>query len=413
MKILIVNFSDIKGGAARAANRLYKSLINEGIDAKMLVLAKQSNDKNTIGTKTNLQKRLVQFYGLINSLPLKNYKITSPFSPSFSSSLKIVKKINKLNPDIVHLHWINAGMLRIEDFLKIKAPIVWSLHDMWALTGGCHYSGECVAYKESCGKCPILQSKNENDISNKQFKRKQKVFSRISNITIVGLSKWLEKNAKASMLFKEKDIFNLPNPIDTNVFKPYSKITSRKLLGLPIDKKLVLFCSMSATSHVRKGFTQLADALKEITNENLELLVLGSDKPDKPHEFGFKTHYFGHVNDDTNLVGLYNAADVIVVPSLQENLPNVIMEGLSSGIPVVAFAIGGNSDMIEHKKNGYLAIPYKTDDLARGINWVINHNDYFNLSMYAREKVLNNFDSKIVANKYIVLYSNILKKSKT
>lgn len=410
MKILIVNFSDLQGGAARAASRLHISLLNENIDSKMFVSLKNGDNFKVLTQQSNSQKLLVKFKAIFNTFPLKRYKKPALFSPSFTPSLGVVKAINKLNPDIVHLHWVNAGMLRIEDLNKIKAPIVWSLHDMWAFTGGCHYSGDCSGYMKNCGKCPVLNSSAENDISRKIFKRKEKTFSKLSDITIVGLSKWLEESAKLSSLLKDKNIINLPNPIDIHIFKPFDKACARELWKLPKDKKLVLFGSMSATSDVRKGFIELSNALKELDNDNVELLIFGSSKPKNPYQFGFKTHYLGQLNDDISLVTLYNVADVMVVPSLQENLSNVIMESLACGTPVVAFNIGGNSDMIDHQKNGYLAKPYLATDLANGINWVINNNTANEVSQKAREKVIENFSNAVVAKKYIQLYTEILKK---
>ena len=408
MKILIVNFSDSSGGAARAASRLHQSLLNINVDSKMFVLMKNTDSYLVHGSKTNIEKVFAKLKALINPFPLRKYKKTGPFSPSFSLSFNLVKRINEFKPDIVHLHWVNAGMLRVEDLKKIEAPIVWSLHDMWPFTGGCHYSDNCKAYELSCGKCPVLNSTRSNDISKKLFRRKQKEFKSIENMTIVGLSKWLEQCAKSSTLFKDKKVVNLPNPIDTTVFKPFDKEKARELWNLPLDKNLVLFGAMSATSDSRKGFKELMSALKGIKSKNIELLIFGSAKPEISYNFGFKTHYLGQLYDDASLVMLYNLADVMVVPSLQENLSNVIVESLSCGTPVVGFNIGGNSDLINHQENGYLAEPLNVEDLAKGIDWVIENKNYVNVCEEAREKVVNNFDSNDVAKDYVTLYTEIL-----
>lgn len=411
MKILIVNFSDISGGAARAANRLHNSLLSVNVESNMLVLQRKSNDKTIIGPKTIFNKLLAKTQSILNTFPLKNHKKDILFSASFSPSFNLASKINAINPDIVHLHWINAGMLKIEDFTKINAPIVWSLHDMWAFTGGCHYAGDCVAYKNSCGTCPVLESEKENDLSKKIFKRKQHVFSQIPRLTIIGLSKWLESCAKSSTLFKHKEVINLPNPIDVRVFKPFNKEKAREYFCLPNNKKLILFGSMSASSDVRKGFNELKQALRLLKTDNVEFLVFGNDIHQyNNQDFGFKTHYLGQLDNDSSLIKLYSTADVMVVPSLQENLSNVIMESLACGTPVVAFNIGGNSDMIDHKNNGYLAKPYIANDLASGINWVINNNIDNEVSKKARKKTVENFSNPIVAKKYIQLYTQILKK---
>jgi glycosyltransferase involved in cell wall biosynthesis len=346
----------------------------------------------------------------LDSIPVLFYKQRTKtlFSPSWLPLGRIVDKINTINPDIVHLHWICGGMMRIEDIPKIKAPIVWSLHDNWAFTGGCHIMWSCEKYKQSCGACPVLGSQKEFDLSRRVFNRKKKAFSK-KDIVIVGLSKWLYECSKNSILLQHKKHVNIPNPIDTNVFKPLDKNHSRSLWNLPQNKKLILFGAMSATSDINKGFKELKDALHRLDKkDNIELVVFGSSKPQNAPDFGFKTHYLGHLYDDVSLVTLYSAVDVMVVPSLQENLSNAVMESLACATPVVAFDVGGNGDMIVHKENGYLAKPFEATDLKNGIEWVLNAPNYQKLSQNAREKVVREFDSKIVAKKYIDLYREIL-----
>ena len=410
MKILIVNTLDIQGGAARAAYRLYKSLLDADVDSQMLVMNKSSDDFMVLVQEKKTTKYFNKLRPVIESLPVRFYKERTKtlFSPSWFGFSSIVDKINEINPDIVHLHWICGGMIKIEDLKKIKAPIVWSLHDMWAFTGGCHYDEECKGYEKECGKCKVLGSDKENDLSRKVFNRKQKIFLQIENMTIVGLSKWLNNCSKNSTLLKDKNHINLPNPIDTKIFKPFDKEKARELWSLPKDKKLVLFGAMGATSDLRKGFDELSQALHKLEDKNIEFVVFGSSKPENAPDLGFRTHYLGSLADDVSLVTLYSAVDVMIVPSLQENLSNAIMESLACGIPVVGFDIGGNSDMIEHQINGYLAKPFDASDLAHGIEWILNNENYDELCKNAREKVLREFDSEVVAKKYIELYADIL-----
>jgi len=413
MKILHINTSDIQGGAARAAYRLHRSLLETGIDSKMLVQNKKSDDYTVVSLVNNkFQKGLNLLIPFIDQIPVKFYKNKTKtlFSPAWIGSSNIINKINEINPDIVHLHWICGGMIKIEDLVKINKPIVWSLHDNWAFTGGCHIKWECEKYKNSCGACPRLGSNKENDLSKWVWKRKKKTFSKMDNLTIIGLSKWVMNVSKESSLLKDKKHINLPNPIDTNVFKPFNKEKSRELWNLPKDKKLILFGAISATSDINKGFKELSEALKILNLKNIEFVVFGSGKPQNAPDFKFKTHYVGHLHDDVSLVTLYSAVDVMIVPSLQENLSNAIMESLSCATPVVAFNVGGNSDMIGHKINGYLAKPFESQDLANGIEWILNLNEkeYNQLCKNAREKVLKEFDSKVVAKKYIELYEEIL-----
>jgi glycosyltransferase involved in cell wall biosynthesis len=427
MKILIINTNDISGGAARAAFRLHDALLKNNIDSQMLVADKKS-DVNSIITLPNknmpekIWNKLDKVIRIaFDKLLLARYKKTISkkfglFSPQIITNKKLVKTINEIHPDIVHLHWICFNFLSIADIAKINAPIVWSLHDMWAFTGGCHYVVEagnimCDKYTQNCGICDFLGNKESKDLSFKVLRRKKKAFTKIKSMTVIGLSKWLQNCAKSSSVFASKRVVNLPNPINTDIFKPMDKFQSRVLWNLPKNKKLILFGAMAATSTPYKGFTELIEALNKINTENVEFVVFGSSKPQNPPQLPCKVHYLGHLHDDARLVSLYSACDVMIIPSKRENLSNAIMESLSCGTLVVCFDIGGNSDMVNHKINGYLAQSFDTFDLAKGIDWVLNNENYDELSKNAREKVVREFDYGIVAKRYINLYEEILRNS--
>lgn len=414
MKILIVNYTDIYGGAGKAAYRLHQSLLEADVNSQMLVMDKRSDDYAILAPESNLEKLFAFFKPRVEQVLIRHkYKNKSQalFSSANISSKNIVKKINSINPDIVHFHWINGAMLKIEDISKIKAPIVWSLHDNWAFTGGCHVMWSCQRYKNSCGSCPILSSNNTKDLSNKVFKRKQKAYQQ-KNMTIVGLSKWLSKTASDSSLLKDKNHINLPNPINTELYRQFDKKLSRQLWNLSNDKKLILFGAMSATSDINKGFIYLSEAISRLNVKDVELIVFGSSKPKNPPQFDFKTHYVGVLNDDISLVTLYSAVDVAVVPSIQEAFGQVACESISCATPVVCFTTTGLIDIIDHKKNGYLAKPFDSYDLANGIEWVLNNENYNDLCKNARAKVLKEFDSKLVAEKYVNLYKEVLNDEK-
>lgn len=406
MKILIVNTSDIEGGAARAAYRLHKALLQNKIDSQMLVQDKSSDDFTVIGPETKIQKGIGKVRPTIDFLPVQKYKNRKKnyFSPSWLGFSGIVDKINNINPDIVHLHWICGGMMTIEDIKKIRSPIIWSLHDNWAFTGGCHVKWECEKYLDSCGNCPALGSNIERDLSKKIWERKQKIFLD-KNMIIIGLSKWLMNISKKSSLLKDKKHINLPNLIDTNIFKPFDRKESRELWKLPTNKKLILFGAVGATSDINKGFKELIESLKIVKSTEIELVIFGSSEPQNAPNFSFKTHYVGKIYDDISLVTLYNAVDVTIVPSLQENLSNVIMESLSCSTPVACFDVGGNSDMVEHQLNGYLARPFDVKDLAYGIDYTLSDSNL--MKENSRKKILENFSYDIVAPKYINLYKEI------
>ena len=410
MKILIVNTSDINGGAARAAYRLHQALLSQQVDSQMLVQSKASDDYRVLAPKSKFKKVFSKLRPTLDELPVRFYKHRTQtlFSPACLPFSDTVKQINAINPDIVHLHWIADGMMRIEDISRIKAPIVWSLHDMWAFTGGCHYDEECAGFRNKCGACEVLGSTKDNDLSAKGYRRKMKVFSSGADLTIVGLSAWMAETAQRSSLLQNIPVVNLPNPINATTFSPLEKQLAKKIFNLPQDKQLVLFGTMGATSDPRKGFKQLCDALKYVDTENTELVIFGSGEPEIPQGFKQKSHYFGQLHDDVSLRVLYSAADVMVVPSLQENLSNAILESLACGTPVVGFDIGGNRDLVNHLNNGYLAEPFDTDDLAVGIEAILNAENYVEFCQNARNKVLQEFDSIVVAKRYIRLYQDVL-----
>jgi len=410
MKILNVSISDIGSGAPQATYRLHKALLVAGVESQMLVQFKISDDFTVIGPITKIQKMIARLRIHLDPLPVYLYKHRKKqlFSPSWLPFSTIVNRINTISPDLVHLHWINGGMMRIEDMVKIKAPIVWSLHDNWGFTGGCHVMLECEKYKVACGACPRLGSSKENDLSRSVFNRKRKTFSKLKNMTVIGLSNWLANCAKESSLFKNNHVICLPNPINTKKFAPLDKIEARKLFNLPEDKKLVLFGAQSATTDINKGFNKLTEALKNINTQNVELVVFGSSQPKQTQNFKQPVNYLGYLYDNHSLRALYSAADVMVVPSIQEAFGQTASESMGCGTPVVAFGATGLLDIVDHRVNGYLAKPFDTNDLAQGIDWVLNAENYSELCKNAQDKVLKEFDSKVVANKYIELYEKIL-----
>ena len=400
----MVNASDIQGGAARAVYRLHRALLVNGIDTQMLVQTKSSNDYTVIGPKTRIDQVVTKLRPFLDGLLAPHSKKSKPilFSPSWLPFSTTINRINEINPDIVHLHWIAGGMMRIEDLVKIKAPIVWSLHDMWAFTDGYHYDATFDYHNN------VLPDEPKTFIQSNVFWRKSKTYQKLNRLTIIGISQWLNKCSKYSKLLGDKPHFNLPNPIDTSTFAPFDKIQARSLLNLKADKKLILFGAVNATNDPRKGFKELSESLEHLS-ASYELVVFGSSEPETSKIFKQKTHYLGRVHDDVTLRLLYSAADVMIVPSLQEAFGQTASESMACGTPVVAFRTTGLLDIVDHLQNGYLAKPFDTFDLSKGIEWVINAANYDQLCQNARKKVLQEFDSHIVSNKYIKLYKDVLK----
>lgn len=413
MKILLLNTYDISGGAAIAAYRLLKGLQQNGVQAQMLVQSKKSDDYSVTGPQIKWKKAFGKLRPIIDSVPVRFYKQRKKII--FSSAIlpdNIFKKMQDINPDIVHLHWIAGGFVKIETLAKINKPIVWTLHDSWAFTGGCHIPFDCKKYIKSCGCCPTLNSNKKNDLSSKIWRRKEKSWKNL-DLTIVTPSSWLGECAKKSSLFSQTRVEVIPNGIVLNRFKPIDKNIARDILCLPKDKRLILFGAMSAIDDQNKGFYLLKEAFNKISskeNKDIELVIFGSSKPKNEEDLGFKTHYLGHLNDEISLALVYSAADVMIVPSIQEAFGQTASESLACGTPVVAFGNTGLSDIVEHQKNGYLAKSFDTGDLAYGIKWVLEDDKRWKkLSENAREKVVNEFDIINVAKRYVDLYKDILK----
>lgn len=410
MKVVIVSTYDNAGGASKSSYRLHNALASNGIDSTLLVQSKYTNDHSVEELGSKLDKKIANVKPFLDYLPVRLYKNRTDtlFSPSFFSSTALMKKINNLNPDIIHLQWVQGGMLNIKDLSKLSAPLVWGLNDMWAFTGGCHYDEECGAYKFNCGNCKVLGSSSRFDLSSAILTKKKKFYSSLKNLTVVGHSKWLANLAAGSAVFSGHNVVNLPTPINTDRFSPQSKELSRTLFNLPANKKLILFGAMGPTSNPRKGFKELSSALDKMETENVELVIFGSGPPKQPLDSRHKIHYISRLNDELSLQLLYSTADVMVVPSLQENLSNIILESMSCGLPVVAFDIGGNGDMISHQSSGYLAKPFDIDDLLQGINWVLSHPNAKILAKEARNAMLKRFSYYKVAQQYKRLYDQIL-----
>jgi len=410
MRTLLINASDGRGGAARAVYRLHQGLGQAGINSTMLVQTKRSADisvigPNLIGWKGVGINYIVRY--MIDKLPLLVYPgyQRTVWSPQWLPN-KTHIKINRLNPDIVHFHWICDGFVPVREVAQIKQPLIWTLHDMWPFTGGCHYTGSCDRYMYECGKCPQLGSAKEKDLSHWVWTRKKKFWADL-DFTVVTPSRWLANCARSSSLFGDKKVEVIPNGLDLQKFKPINRLKAKEDLNLPLDKHLILFGAMKSLKDIRKGFQYLKSAINVLSEDlDFEAIVFGNS--DKDSQLNIPTKYMGNVPDNI-LTKLYSAADVFVAPSVEENLSNTVMESLACGTPCVAFNIGGMSDMIAHKENGYLAKPFDTDDLAEGIEWIVNQDQKGEiLRENSRKYVGKNFDLMSIAQRYIDLYSRML-----
>ncbi|AFY32532.1 glycosyltransferase family 4 protein [Calothrix sp. PCC 7507] len=418
MKVLHISTSDMQGGAARAAYRLHKGLQNINVNSQMLVQEKSSDNRAVFAPEIRLFQGIERAKLTFDALPLKFY--TQRKNTTFSLQWipdRTASKVNQIDPDIINLHWVGAGFMQIESIAKLKRPLVVTLHDMWFFTGGCHVSGECDRYTISCGACPQLHSSQDWDLSRWVWERKAKAWKDL-HPTIVSPSSWIAKCAGNSSLLKNLPIQVIPHGLDTQKYRPINQRVARELLNLPQDKQLILFGAIQATSDSNKGFHLLQSALRDLSKsswqDKLELVIFGASQPNNPTDLGFKTHYLGHINDDLSLAVIYSAADVMIVPSIQESFGQTASESLACGTPVVAFNATGLKDIINHQQNGYLAIPYASEDLAAGIIWVLENQDrHQKLSLCAREKAEREFTLENQARQYLALFENILTNQKS
>ncbi|WP_214807094.1 glycosyltransferase family 4 protein [Exiguobacterium sp. s102] len=412
MKIAMLNANDIDGGAAVAAYRLNEGLNKNGITSRMFVQKKNSSDYRVITEKNKYKNQAKLLLNKIDKIPNILYKGKPKDWHSCIVPSNKKKMISEFDPDVIHLHWTCEGFLSIEEIGDMDKPIIWTMHDMWPFTGGCNYASGCENFLNGCGSCPQLKSKKINDLSSKNVKRKEKNWS-AQKITLVAPSQWLANEAKKSKLFSGFDIRVIPNGIDTSVFKPLDKKEARNILNLDENKKIVLFGAVDATSDKRKGFSLLKESLDYLRdsghNDNIELLVFGSSRPENEIISDYKITYLGSLKDQISLVLAYSAADLFVAPSIEDNLPNTVIESMSCGTPVLAYNIGGMGDMIDNSENGYLIPPFDTKIYAEKIKYLLNEpKTLLEFSIKAREKVLKNFDLKYISDCYLELYNEKL-----
>lgn len=414
MKAVLLSYSDGRGGGYAAAYRLHQGLRQIGVDSSILAGDKTRDDFTVLASESKLAKGWAKITPTLDTLPLQLY----PNRKDTTYCLqwlpdRLAPKVAQLNPDIINLHWICGGFLKIETLAKLQnKPVVWTLHDMWAFTGGCSYNQDCERYTNSCGACPQLGSSKDRDLSRWVWQRKARAWRNV-NLTIVTPSLWLAKCAASSSLLKNRRIEVIPNGLDIQQYKPVNRQLARELLNFPQDKHLILFGSIKATGDLRKGFHLLQPALQLLSQsgwrERVEVVVFGASAPSDPPDLGFKSHYLGKLNDDISLALAYAAVDVFVAPSVQDNLPNTVMEALACGTPAVAFNIGGVPDMIDHQENGYLANPFEIQDLARGISWILEDRDrWLKLCERARKKTEQEFTQTVQASRYLALFEKLV-----
>lgn len=407
--------SAINGGAGKSTLRLHEDLTSAGINSTLISSDKEelSFQHQIYGIRRTKIRAFLERILIISISAQKGTVFNSGLVPS-----NYLRKLIKIHhPDILHLHWVGAGFLSIFDLLRIKVPVVWTLCDIWPVTGGCHYPALCSNFKKGCGNCPILRSRTKNDLSRFAFRLKKYVFKKLTNITFVSKSSWSKNIVDSSNISYSLKSILIPNGIDVEFWNATS--ASNLIKGSSDsfqNKRILLYVSENAVKNKRKGFDHLFEAvniLSNLSSTSFLLIVVGKVESAlqglSQIKNNFEILYYGFVEDKEELKQLYSLAEVTVVPSREENLTNVAMESSACGTPVVCFDIGGNSQIVRHGKTGYLAKPYDEQDLANGIDWVLNN---VNSGIKARNYVAKYFSRTKITETYISLYKKILSEVK-
>lgn len=413
LKVVHLNSYENNGGAGRAASRLVGALQQEGLDASLWV----NYSFEAQASQYNFSKGLVPKFltavqiileRILTKTRIKPVKI--PFSvPFFGKDISRHPALKEA--DIIHLHWINHAFLRPKDLAKLQKlnkPIVWTFHDSNAFTGGCHVRYACTHFEQSCGNCPIVKLPAPQDLSHHIWKAKKQACTGLA-LQVIAPSQWMAQSAKKSSLFAKSPIHTIPNTLNTSVFAPSDKVLAREKLGLSANAFLILSGFMPSANDKHKGADLLVEALRIFGQSNeAELVVFGNRAAGDLPDFKFKTTFLGTITEEEKLALCYAAADVFVTPSIEDNLPNTVLESLACGTSVVAFTTGGIPDMVKHQQNGYLAKGTSPEELAKGLAWVKNHADRASLATAARKTVLATFSESVVAQQHIKLYQSIL-----
>lgn len=370
MRILFLNDSDVGGGAMQSAFRLMLGLREQGHAVRMLVRDPVGNDPDVQGPRSTAGRLWMRMRRRLDQWQVRRYRQRDPalFSTAWLPD-GLEAEIASWRPDVVHLHWINNGFVGLETLAKLPVPVVWTAHDSWMITGGCHFHARCDRFLTSCGACPALGSHVEEDLSRQVWQRKERVYARIRP-TVIAPSSWMAQRIRLSLLGRHLACEVIGNPIDRAVFLPGDQAIARKAWQLPTDRKLVLFSALHHSDH-NKGLHLLAPAMRVAiaTDPRISLVAVGNSPASGMPDMGTTVHVLPPIASEVHMASLIQAMDVVAVPSLCENLPFAILEAQACGVVPVAFSIGGIPDLVDHRRTGWLAPPYDPVDFAAGIVW--------------------------------------------
>jgi len=415
MKVLHVSIGDSSGGASRAAYRIHRAQVRAGIDSHMLVLQKGTDDDRVIqvAPRAFLTHLFEIFKRHLQNYRQRGWSIDKSVYRNFGfNSTGLVDEINASDADIINLHWV-CNLLSVKDIARLTKPIVWTLHDMWPFCGGEHYISDGDDARFRCGYLPDNRPEGESgpDLNLKTWNAKYRAWPS-QNFTIVCPSRWLADCARQSVLFSGRSIHVVPNPLDLEtMWRPLDRKSARLVLGLPMDKHLILFGAIGGVTDLRKGADLLRTAIRQVAKEvpnRLELMIYGQSEDGGGDVWPCPVHWLGDVRDDRVLAQAYSAADVMIVSSRQDNLPNTAVEAQACGTPVVAFDVGGLPDIVIHRETGWLARELDAMSLAEGVLWLLaDEVRLAGLSVAARKRAVERYAEPVVAEAYRELYDTL------
>lgn len=419
LKVVHLNTYDGNGGAGRACTRLNQALLSQNINSKVIVHYKFGKNPKIGDFNTGV---VGKFYTaatiILERIWAKRYlkALKTPFSFAWFGR-SVIHHPDVKNADIIHLHWVNHGLLNpshIAEIAKLGKPVVWTFHDSNAFTGGCHVRYTCDHFERECGDCPLLKNSSPNDYSHRIWEQKHDAYNKFK-FNIIAPSTWMQASILKSSLMKGRTINQIPNTLETDIFKPIDKRSAKGQAGLAKDKFILLSGFMPSRKDMHKGTSYLIESLESLKTrlgvnaEEIELVIFGNRNTEDMPDFPFKTSFLGTINNDEQLAICYAAADAFLIPSLEDNLPYTVMESLACGTPVIAFTTGGIPDMVKHEYNGYLATYRSAESFADGMEWIINHPDRNLLQHQARQAIMDHFSEETISQKHIDLYHQLLK----